>query len=120
MAQEKAEMSSTGKAALNLLDTLLSLVRVVEHGFYADFEQQAKRRIGSRDTDDWPVLALALTLGADIWTEDTDFFGSGLAIWTTETVEICLNDEPWQINEPPPPRYGSHNASLFGELCTLR
>ena len=107
-------------AALNLLDTLLSLVRVVEHGFYADFEQHAKRRIGSRDTDDWPVVALALTLGADIWTEDTDFFGSGLAIWTTETVEICLNDEPWQINEPPPPRYGSQNVSLFGEPCTLR
>jgi hypothetical protein len=65
-------------------------------------------------------VALALALGADIWREDTDFFGSGVAIWTTETVEICLNDEPWQINEPPTPSYGQRNASLFNEHCMLR
>ncbi len=87
-------------AAANLLDTLLTLVRMVEQDFYSDFEQSAKRRIGVRDIDDWPVVALALALGAEIWTEDTDFFGSGVATWTTDTVEIYLRNDPWQINEP--------------------
>jgi predicted nucleic acid-binding protein len=87
-------------AAANLLDTLLTLVRIVEQDFYSDFEQSAKRRIGVRDIDDWPVAALALALGAEIWTEDTDFFGSGIATWTTDTVEIYLRNDPWQINEP--------------------
>ena len=38
----------------------------------------------------WPVLALALAVDAPIWTEDQDFFGSGVAIWTTATVELYL------------------------------
>jgi predicted nucleic acid-binding protein len=87
-------------ATINLLDTLLALVRTVEQGFYSDFEESAKRRIGIRDIDDWPVVALALALGAEIWTEDSDFFGSGIATWTTDTVEIYLRNDPWQINEP--------------------
>ncbi len=97
---------------LNLLDALLALIRVVDGAFYADFEEQAKLRIGVRDMDDWPVVALALSLGSAIWTEDTDFFGCGLATWTTETVELFLNDDPWQIHEPPPPHYTSRNVPL--------
>jgi predicted nucleic acid-binding protein len=43
-----------------------------------------------RDEDDWPVLATALALGCAIWTEDTDFFGTGVAVWTTNRIEIFL------------------------------
>lgn len=55
---------------------------------YSEFESTAKKRI--RDIRDWPVLALALTLDCPVWTEDQDFFGSGVATWTTSTVEIYL------------------------------
>ncbi len=96
----------------HLLDTLLALVKVVESGFYADFEEEAKRRIGSRDIDDWPVVALAVALGASVWTEDTDFFGSGLATWTTETVEIYLSNDSPQIHEPAPPPYRTRNTPV--------
>jgi predicted nucleic acid-binding protein len=98
--------------SLALLDALLLLIRVVEPGFYADFEDQAKRRIGSRDINDWPVVALALSLDASIWTEDADFFGSGLATWTTETVEIYLSNDAWVLHEPPPPPYGGPQLGL--------
>jgi len=27
------------------------------------------------------------------WTEDRDFFGSGVATWTTVNVELYLNEE---------------------------
>jgi predicted nucleic acid-binding protein len=49
---------------------------------YADFETEARTRLtshGPDDRDDWPILAAALALGCQIWTEDTDFFGYGVA-----------------------------------------
>ncbi len=111
-----AKRSWNTAPSLDLLDALLTLVRVAESGFYADFEGQAKRRIGSRDIDDWPVVALALSLDASVWTEDTDFFGAGLATWTTETVEIYLRNDPWVLHEPPPPYGGSQSQPLQDDI----
>ena len=55
---------------------------------YSEFKSTAKKRI--RDIRDWPVLAPALTLDCPVWTEDQDFFGSGVATWTTNTGEMYL------------------------------
>ena len=46
------------------------------------------RRITVRDADDWPVLACAMTLGCPVWTEDADFFGTGVATWTTDRIAL--------------------------------
>ena len=46
----------------------------------------------ARDPEDWPTLAAALLLECPIWTEDQDFFGSGVATWTTATVERFLRE----------------------------
>ena len=35
--------------------------------------------------------ALALALEAAIWTSDNDFFGCGIATWTTDTLLIHLS-----------------------------
>ena len=53
-------------------------------------EPLARQRLFRRDEDDWPILAAALALDCPIWTEDTDFFGCGVAIWTTDRVELHL------------------------------
>lgn len=53
--------------------------------FYDGLEDEALSRL-PRDAEDWQVVALALALGADILTEDKDFFGCGVATWTTETL----------------------------------
>jgi predicted nucleic acid-binding protein len=65
----------------------------MEHGEYGAKEQAALARIGPRDPDDWPVLACALLLNCPIWTEDRDFFGTGVATWTTALIELYF-DEP--------------------------
>jgi len=44
----------------------------------------------ARDEDDWPVLATALGLACAVWTDDSGFFGTGIAVWTTNRVEIFL------------------------------
>ncbi|MDP2788025.1 MAG: PIN domain-containing protein [Pseudomonadota bacterium] len=55
-------------------------------------EEQAMARIGRRDKNDWPAVAAALLLDCPIWTEDADFFGSGIATWTSQTVEIYFKE----------------------------
>ena len=62
-----------------------SSVEVVPETEHAHLETIAQRRI-PRDPDDAPTVALALLLEADIWTNDADFLGCGVATWTTETL----------------------------------
>ena len=77
--------------AIVALDSLGSLVQVIELETYAPFEGLARERLAGRDEDDWPALACALALDCPIWTEDTDFFGAGVATWTTNRVELYLD-----------------------------
>jgi predicted nucleic acid-binding protein len=44
---------------------------------------EAKRRIGRRDPDDVEVLALALHMGAPLWSNDNDFEDAGVEWFTT-------------------------------------
>jgi len=78
--------------AMAILDQLVDVVQAVEAETYQSFEHVARQRISRRDEDDWPVLATALALGCAIWTEDADFFGCGVATWTTDRVELYLAD----------------------------
>jgi len=75
---------------LTTLGAIGELVRTIEFETYAPMEALARQRLARRDQDDWPVLASALVLGYPIWTEDTDFFGCGVATWTTDRVELYL------------------------------
>lgn len=56
---------------------------------YGLWEAIARERV-PRDPNDWPTVALALRLGADIWTQDADFLGCGIPTWTTETLMVHL------------------------------
>jgi predicted nucleic acid-binding protein len=68
------------------------IVQPVDRSLYEEYERAARERIESRDADDWPVVALALLLDVPIWTEDQDFFGAGIATWTTDRVQLYLQD----------------------------
>jgi predicted nucleic acid-binding protein len=76
--------------AMAVLDALESIVRQLELGVYEGLKTQALQRIAIRDADDWPVLACAMTIGCPVWTEDADFFGTGVATWTSDRVELYL------------------------------
>ena len=78
------------ESAMAVLDALETIVFPLELGVYADFKVQALQRIAIRDADDWPVLACAMTIACPVWTEDADFFGTGVATWTTDRVELYL------------------------------
>jgi predicted nucleic acid-binding protein len=75
-----------------LQEVVADFIQVVDTSFYEEFEESARLRISSRDADDWPVVATAMLINAPIWTEDRDFFGSGIATWTSDKIEIYLRD----------------------------
>jgi predicted nucleic acid-binding protein len=78
--------------ALDVLDAATAIVTPVPVSSYAPMRMTALARIGRRDPHDWPVLACALRLDCPIWTEDRDFFGTGVATWTTALVELYFAD----------------------------
>ena len=78
--------------ALALLHSLGRLVELIGREVYGKFEVEARERLARRDPEDWPMLAAALALGCPIWTEDTDFFGCGVATWTSDRVRMFLQE----------------------------
>jgi predicted nucleic acid-binding protein len=76
-----------------LLDYLRKFIELVSPDLYSAFENEARQRLHGRDESDWPILATALALACPVWTEDTDFFGIGVAVWTTNRIEIFLKEQ---------------------------
>jgi predicted nucleic acid-binding protein len=79
-------------ASLEVLAGVGRIVQSVDAVLYADYRETANKRVLTRDPDDWPVVAVALLLDLPVWTEDQDLFGSGVATWTTDRVELYLRD----------------------------
>ncbi len=78
--------------ALTVLRSLGRMVEIVGSEVYGEFEAEARERMGRRDPEDWPILAAALALRCPIWTEDTDFLGCGVGIWTSDRVRMFLRE----------------------------
>lgn len=74
--------------ALEVLERLKCLLNAVDKSIYQEQAAEAKQRIKSRDLHDWPIIATALLFNSPIWTEDQDFFGSGIAVWTTDRIHL--------------------------------
>jgi hypothetical protein len=76
--------------ALAFLRSIAALGTLIGLDLYSDFETESRKRLKARDPEDWPILAAALALGCPIWTEDTDFFGCGVATWTSTSIDSFL------------------------------
>ncbi len=99
LQKHKALLESESKALLEAgLNAVRANVQIVPQAAYAPLEVEARWRI-PRDPNDWSCVALlaatsapyglaalALAVNCGIWTNDQDFFGCGLAIWTTGTL----------------------------------
>ncbi len=88
-----ALLATRGKSTSDVtagIEYFRTVIEPVDHDFYSMFEAEARQRLAGRDEEDWPVLATALGLACPVWTEDKDFFGTGIAVWTTSRVEIFL------------------------------
>lgn len=83
-----------------VLDALTRVVQLIPLAALSAYEDPARDRMHGHDEEGRPVLAAAMVLNCAIWTEDKDFFGSGVAAWTTDRIEIYLrNVEKGKIHE---------------------
>lgn len=83
--------SDVGRELARLcLDAVQANVTILDGAIYAALEDEARAR-SLRDQADWPVVATALALSAAVWTNDNDFLGTGVATWTTETLQGWLD-----------------------------
>lgn len=80
--------------ALEVLTGISRIVQTVEADIYGAYREEANQRIAIRDPDDWPIVATALALNCPIWTEDSDFFGAGIATWTTDRIHLFVTPTP--------------------------
>ena len=87
-----AKRGGNPEKALALLHSLGQLMELIGSEVYGEFEVEARERLARRDPEDWPLLASALALRCPIWTEDTDFFGCGVATWTSDRVRMFLRE----------------------------
>jgi predicted nucleic acid-binding protein len=53
-----------------MLRAVIALGDLVTTDLYGGYEAEARKRLGARDPEDWPILASSLALGCPIWTED--------------------------------------------------
>ena len=79
--------------AFGVMGALEPVVHAVEEEFYESKRSAALARIEKRDPDNWHILAVALVLDCPVWTEDNDFFGTGVPTWTSDRVEIFLGSQ---------------------------
>jgi predicted nucleic acid-binding protein len=83
-----------------VLAELAVVIGCIDGEIYGPFEIPARQRLQKRDEEDWPVLATALAFECPIWPEDADFFGAGVATWTTDRVELLLREVQPDPDEP--------------------
>ena len=90
--EKRGADNETIQLALEKLKQLKKFIQVVPLDSFSEYEEAARYRLKGRDEDDWLFLALAMRLDCPIWTEDKDFFGSGVPTWTSDRVELFLSD----------------------------
>lgn len=74
------------------LEHLISIIRPIGWEQYAHLRDAADRRLRHGGKKDWPALAAAMALDAQIWSDDADFFGVGVPVWSTPNVHLAPAD----------------------------
>jgi predicted nucleic acid-binding protein len=87
--RQRLEATVVNHLLTETLEAVETAVTMVPLAVYAGLMDEARARI-PRDPNDAPTLALALLMDCSIWTADLDFFGCGVAVWGTETLQTHL------------------------------
>lgn len=84
---ELAQKPKVREAGITEADLHFALVvaplTIYSREFYEEKREAAYKQIGERDPDDVDLLALALKLGAPVWTNDQHFREAKVKWWTT-------------------------------------
>ena len=83
------KLGATREEAELALDRITVMVELLASSVYEAFEAAARGRLHERGQSDWPVLAAAMAFDGGIWSHDHDFFGTGIALWSTRNMRFA-------------------------------
>jgi predicted nucleic acid-binding protein len=72
------------------MERLNTVVMPLHPALFDKHEEVAKSRLHQRGQPDWPVLAASMETASAVWSHDKDFFGSGVAVWSTTVLRKQL------------------------------
>lgn len=72
---------------------ILRPFEVIDLQVYGDWRGIAASRLREGGQSDWPSLAAAIALDCAIWSEDVDYFGTGVAVWSSRNVLECTTEK---------------------------
>ncbi|WP_374943350.1 PIN domain-containing protein [Sphingomonas sp.] len=75
------------------LERVLAPFELILSDDYDYLQTAADVRLREGGKSDWPALAAALAFDGQIWSEDVDFFGVGVPVWTTNNVRFAQAEE---------------------------
>ena len=82
------KLSLTQDAAVAEVARVLDPFDLIGVAEYDHLRGAAIERLRTGGKSDWPTLAAAMALDAEIWSEDTDFFGVGVPVWTSHNTRF--------------------------------
>ena len=85
MCSSDLKMGWQGQAVDGIAAAILNVVPPLS---YAGDEVAARERLTPRGQPDWPVLAAAIAFDDEIWSNDRDFFGVGVPVWSTPNIQF--------------------------------
>jgi predicted nucleic acid-binding protein len=67
---------------------VLAPIEIIGAEEYEHLRGKADQRLRIGGKSDWPALAAAMALEGEIWSEDVDFFGVGVPVWSSANVHL--------------------------------
>ena len=74
------------------VDRVIAPFEIVSAQDYEHLRPDADARLREGGKSDWPALAAAMAFEGAIWSEDVDFFGVGVPVWSTQNVHFYDGD----------------------------
>jgi predicted nucleic acid-binding protein len=82
----------TDVASRALVEQVIAPFQILFSEAYEHLRLDAEARLSQGGKSDWPLLAAALALDGEIWSDDRDFFGVGVPVWSTPNVHLARAD----------------------------
>jgi hypothetical protein len=92
LAQRLERQGLNPPEAFETLNGLERIVEPIDVPLYETSGPPARARLA--DPRHWPVIAVSLLFDYPIWTNNEDFFGTGVAAWKTDKVVLYLEQSP--------------------------
>jgi predicted nucleic acid-binding protein len=79
----------TESDAADEVGRVVGFFELVDVVAFQHMQPYAEARLGQGGKSDWPTLAAAMAFEASIWSDDRDFFGVGIPVWSTHNVQFA-------------------------------